>query len=140
MAWTFVSLHAMAGAFAGTTSVGRLKFDFHTCPPELARRRRGERPETSHTAAVLGFSIDSWRAARASCGHLYWGANCWGLRSPSQGNPGAAAARVGFGAKVRRIKSKFYGTMPVPPLDGTRTAASSPRDDLVKNARAHPTH
>ena len=37
-------------------------------------------------------------------------------------------------------KSKSYVAFGSSPLDGASTAASSPRNDLVKNCRAHPTH
>ena len=36
--------------------------------------------------------------------------------------------------------ARWRGDAGSSPLDGARTAASSPRNDLVKNYRAHPTH
>ena len=95
--------------------------------------------------AVLGFSIDSVAERRGNklLVTFIGAANCWGLRSLSQGNPLARPPLVNdFGSKVVgcvKIKILRQGRCSSP-LDGTRTAASSPRDDLVKNYRAHPTH
>ena len=36
--------------------------------------------------------------------------------------------------------ARWRGDAGSSPLDGARTAASSPRNDLVKNCRVHPTH
>ena len=36
--------------------------------------------------------------------------------------------------------ARWRGDAGSSPLDGASTAASSPRNDLVKNCRAHPTH
>ena len=90
--------------------------------------------------AVLGFSIDSVAERRGNklLVTFIGAANCWGLRSLSQGNPLARPPLVNdFGAKVVGcVKIKILRHA----LDGTRTAASSPRCDLVKSNRVHPTH
>ena len=56
--------------------------------------------------AVLGFSIDSVAERRGNklLVTFIGAANCWGLRSLSQGNPLARPPLVNdFGAKVRRM-------------------------------------
>jgi len=102
--------------------------------------------------AVLGFSIDSVAERRGNklLVTFIGAANCWGLRSLSQGNPLARPPLVNdFGAKVvgcvkikilRHVLARWRGDAGSSPLDGTRTAASSPRCDLVKSYRVHPTH
>ena len=97
--------------------------------------------------AVLGFSIDSVAERRGNklLVTFIGAANCWGLRSLSQGNPLVRPPLVNdFGAKVVgcvKIKILRRGRGDgSSPLDGTRTAASSPRYDLVKNYLVHPTH
>ena len=97
--------------------------------------------------AVLGFSIDSVAERRGNklLVTFIGAANCWGLRSLSQGNPLARPPLVNdFGAKVRRMCENQNFTARAnagsSPLDGTRTAAPSPRNDFVKNYRVHPTH
>ena len=100
--------------------------------------------------AVLGFSIDSVAERRGNklLVTFIGAANGWGLRSLSQGNPLARPPLVNdFGAKVRRMCENqnftaraWRGDAGSSPLDGTRTAAPSPRNDFVKNYRVHPTH
>ena len=81
--------------------------------------------------AVLGFSIDSVAERRGNklLVTFIGAANCWGLRSLSQGNPLARPPLVNdFGAKVRRM------------CENQNLTACSPRNDFVKNYRVHPTH
>ena len=47
--------------------------------------------------------------------------------------------RVGLHA-IDATPARWRGGDGSPPLDRARTAASSPRNDLVKNCRVHPTH
>ena len=105
--------------------------------------------------AVLGFSIDSVAERRGNklLVTFIGAANCWGLRSLSQGNPLARPPLVNdFGAKVvgAWLARCGYAVDATParwrsgagssPLDGTGAAMRSPRNDLVKNYRVHPTH
>ena len=41
---------------------------------------------------------------------------------------------------IDAMPARWRGDVGSSPLDGARTAASSPRNDLVKNCRVHPTH
>ena len=133
MAWTFVSLHAMKPA----RSRGRRRWDARNListqvSPELSPVAVEANAQKLVTLlAVLGFSIDSVAERRGNklLVTFIGAANCWGLRSLSQGNPLARPPLVNdFGAKVRRL----YGNQ--------NLTACSPRYDLVKNYRVHPTH
>ena len=121
MAWTFVSLHAMKPA----RSRGRRRHAIAQTQlrKHVASTARDARnlistqvsPELSPFAveanaqklvtllAVLGFSIDSVAERRGNklLVTFIGAANCWGLRSLSQGNPLARPPLVNdFGAKV----------------------------------------
>ena len=133
MAWTFVSLHAMKPA----RSRGRRRWDARNListqvSPELSPVAVEANAQKLVTLlAVLGFSIDSVAERRGNklLVTFIGAANCWGLRSLSQGNPLARPPLVNdFGAKVRRL----YGNQ--------NLTACSPRNDFVKNYRVHPTH
>ena len=118
MAWTFVSLHAIKPA----RSRGRRRHAIAHAQlrKHVARDARNlistqVSPELSPFAveanaqklvtllAVLGFSIDSVAERRGNklLVTFIGAANCWGLRSLSQGNPLARPPLVNdFGAKV----------------------------------------
>ena len=110
----------------------------HAIEQASRRWRGGRRCDSARTGRkilistqVLGFSIDSVAERRGNklLVTFIGAANCWGLRSLSQGNPLARPPLVNdFGAKVRRL----YGNQ--------NLTACSPRYDLVKNYRVHPTH
>ena len=119
MAWTFVSLHAMKPA----RSRGRRRWDARNListqvSPELSPVAVEANAQKLVTLlAVLGFSIDSVAERRGNklLVTFIGAANCWGLRSLSQGNPLARPPLVNdFGAKVRRMceNGKIYGTLP----------------------------
>ncbi len=108
MAWTFVSLHAMKPA----RSRGRRRWDARNListqvSPELSPVAVEANAQKLVTLlAVLGFSIDSVAERRGNklLVTFIGAANCWGLRSLSQGNPLARPPLVNdFGAKVRRM-------------------------------------
>ena len=108
MAWTFVSLHAMKPA----RSRGRRRWDARNListqvSPELSPVAVEANAQKLVTLlAVLGFSIDSVAERRGNklLVTFIGAANCWGLRSLSQGNPLARPPLVNdFGAKVRRL-------------------------------------
>ena len=105
MAWTFVSLHAMKPA----RSRGRRRWDARNListqvSPELSPVAVEANAQKLVTLlAVLGFSIDSVAERRGNklLVTFIGAANCWGLRSLSQGNPLARPPLVNdFGAKV----------------------------------------
>ena len=105
MAWTFVSLHAMKPA----RSRGRRRWDARNListqvSPELSPFAVEANAQKLVTLlAVLGFSIDSVAERRGNklLVTFIGAANCWGLRSLSQGNPLARPPLVNdFGAKV----------------------------------------
>ena len=108
MAWTFVSLHAIKPA----RSRGRRRWDARNListqvSPELSPVAVEANAQKLVTLlAVLGFSIDSVAERRGNklLVTFIGAANCWGLRSLSQGNPLARPPLVNdFGAKVRRM-------------------------------------
>ena len=108
MAWTFVSLHAMKPA----RSRGRRRWDARNListqvSPELSPVAVEANAQKLVTLlAVLGFSIDSVAERRGNklLVTFIGAANCWGLRSLSQGNPLARPPLVNdFGSKVRRM-------------------------------------
>ena len=105
MAWTFVSLHAMKPA----RSRGRRRWDARNListqvSPELSPVAVEANAQKLVTLlAVLGFSIDSVAERRGNklLVTFIGAANCWGLRSLSQGNPLARPPLVNdFGSKV----------------------------------------
>ena len=117
MAWTFVSLHAMKPA----RSRGRRRWDARNListqvSPELSPVAVEANAQKLVTLlAVLGFSIDSVAERRGNklLVTFIGAANCWGLRSLSQGNPLLARPPLvnDFGAKVVGcVEIKFYGT------------------------------
>ena len=115
MAWTFVSLHAMKPA----RSRGRRRWDARNListqvSPELSPVAVEANAQKLVTLlAVLGFSIDSVAERRGNklLVTFIGAANCWGLRSLSQGNPLARPPLVNdFGAKVVGcVEIKFCG-------------------------------
>ena len=125
MAWTFVSLHAMKPA----RSRGRRRWDARNListqvSPELSPVAVEANAQKLVTLlAVLGFSIDSVAERRGNklLVTFIGAANCWGLRSLSQGNPLARPPLVNdFGSKVVgcvkiKILRHAHGVaMPVP--------------------------
>ena len=79
------------------------------------------------------------------------GARSWGSRRRADGVgvswdaypvPSVAAVAASSVARhaVDATPARWRGDAGFSPLDGAGTAASSPRNDLVKNYRVHPTH
>ena len=121
MAWTFVSLHAMKPARSRGRrrhAIAHVQLRKHVARDARNLISTQVSPELSPVAveanaqklvtllAVLGFSIDSVAERRGNklLVTFIGAANCWGLRSLSQGNPLARPPLVNdFGAKVRRM-------------------------------------